>query len=100
MLHVIDTIRQARRADGDALSRLVALAQRRRSRGPALVAQRGNAVIAMIALTNGAILADPLQANDDAVRLLKCRRYQLLRQGGSVARARSLLGRKASLPAA
>jgi hypothetical protein len=38
-------------------------------------------------------LADPFRHSADAARLLKLRRYQLLRQGGDVGPARSLLRR-------
>ena len=37
--------------------------------------------------------ADPFQHTEDAVRMLRLRRYQLLRQGGDARAARALLRR-------
>lgn len=95
MLHAAPTIRRAMPADTDALRQLAAVSKGRRSRGPALIAQRGSTVIAAIALTSGTVLVDPQRAEEDAVHLLRRRRYQLLRQGGNAGPARSLLWRRA-----
>jgi hypothetical protein len=46
-----------------------------------------------------AAIADPFENTADAVRLLSLRRYQLLRQGGDVAPARSLLRQLVPSPA-
>ena len=55
--------------------------------------------IAAISLGSGAVFGDPVQGSvAHAVRALRLRRYRLLRQGGDVAPARSLLRRLARSP--
>ena len=44
-------------------------------------------------LTTGKVTADPFQHSADAIRLLRLRRHQLLRQSGDMAPARQLLRR-------
>jgi hypothetical protein len=73
---------------------------RPRMRGPALLAERDGVPIAAIALTSGTVVVDPFSPTEDAVALLRSRRYRLLRQGGDVAPVRSLLRRLAPQPAA
>jgi hypothetical protein len=93
------TIRAATPHDRDALSRLT----RRRFTRPAthaLLAERDGVAIAAIALTSGRIAADTGPGSADAVRRLRYRRYQLLRQGGDVGPAWLLLRRLAPQPAA
>lgn len=89
------TIRADTPRDADALARLAWLDARRRLRGRALLAERDGYAIAAVALTSGAIVADPSHPTAAAVRALRRRRYQLLRQGGDVAPLRSLLPRLA-----
>jgi hypothetical protein len=89
------TIRAARQYELDVLSRLAGRDGRHSYRGHALLAERDGIAIAAIALTSGSVLTDRRHATGDAVRLLRLRRYKLLRQGGDVAPASSLLRRLA-----
>ena len=89
------TVRAASRRELDILSRLASLDSRPSHSGHALLVERGGIAIAAIALTSGSVLTDRRHATADAVRLLRLRRYQLLRQGGDVGPARSLLRRLA-----
>jgi hypothetical protein len=93
------TIRVATSADGDALRRLAALDSAAPLAGRVLVAESDGAPVAALSLERGAMIADPFQPTADAVRLLSLRRYQLMRQGGDVAPARSLLRRLVPAPA-
>jgi hypothetical protein len=63
--------------------------------GLALLAEHHGITVAAITLTSGRIEADASPAGARAVPALRRRRYQLLRQGGDVAPARSLLRRLA-----
>jgi len=88
------TIRAATAHDRDALSRLA----RRRFTGPAdhaLLAERDGVAIAAIALSSGRIATNTRLDSANAVRRLRHRRYQLLRQGGDAGPAWSLLRRLA-----
>jgi hypothetical protein len=87
------TIRLAGQADTCVLRRLAALDSAHTLRGHVLLAQTDNAPVAAISLTTGRVTADPFQHSADAVRLLRLRRYQLLRQSGDAAPARQLLRR-------
>jgi hypothetical protein len=87
------TIRVADPDDTPALLRLAALDSAGPLTGRVLVAELGTAPVAAVSLEAGAVIADPFQQTDDAVRVLRLRRYQLLRQGADVAPARSLLRR-------
>jgi hypothetical protein len=93
------TIRMAAREDADALVRLAALDSARPLAGPVLLAERDGVPLAAVSLEAGAVTADPFQHSADAVRLLMLRRYQLLRQGADVGRARPLLRRLVPNPA-
>jgi hypothetical protein len=84
MPHRATTIRPATSGDLHSVTRLAALGRRRRPRGRSLVAEVHGDVVAAIALTSGAVLADPMRVTDDAVQLLKRRRYQVLRQSSDV----------------
>lgn len=87
------TIRVATSRDARALARLAGFDSRRPLRGRALLAEHDGVVTAAIALTSGSIVRDPFQPAAEAVRQLRFRRYQLLRQGGDSGPARSLLRR-------
>jgi len=63
--------------------------------GLALLAEHHGVAVAAITLTSGRIEADASPAGARAVPELRRRRYQLLRQGGDVGPARSLLRRLA-----
>lgn len=89
------TVRAASRYELDVLSRLAGLDGRASHGGHALLAERDGVPIAAIALTSGRVATDRRHATGDAVRLLRYRRYQLLRQGGDVGPAWSLLRRLA-----
>jgi hypothetical protein len=89
------TIRAATPRDAGALSQLAALDIRPPLGGRTLLAERDGVAIAAVALTSGAVVADPFHAGTDAVRQLRFRRYQLLRQGGDTGPAQSLLRRLA-----
>lgn len=95
MLNHALTIRAATRRDTDILGRLTAHGSHSRPRGHALLAERDGVAIAAIALTSGLVFADPSDPTPEAGRLLRHRRYRLLRQGGDVATARALLRRLA-----
>lgn len=87
------TIRVAAPSDIGALRRLAALDSAHTLRGHVLLAETDGRPVAAISLTTGAVTADPFQHSADAIRLLRLRRYQLLRQNGDAAPARQLLRR-------
>src|SRR5256885_3477425 len=93
MLNHALTTRAATPCDALALSRLAGFDSRPRSRGQAILAERDGIPIAAIALTSGTVFADPRSPTADAVRLLRFRRYRMLRQGGDVGSAGNLLRR-------
>jgi hypothetical protein len=67
---------------------------------PGLLAERDGVPVVAIALTSGAVLADPGDQAEDAVRLLKLVRYRVMRQGGYSGDWRSLLRGAGSYPVA
>jgi hypothetical protein len=87
------TIRPGEQHDADALRRLAAGDHRSALTGPVLVAVAAGVPLAAIALGSGTVVADRSRPTLDAVRLLRRRRYRLLRQGGDVG-SRSLLLRR------
>jgi hypothetical protein len=89
------TVRAAWQHELDVLSGLAGLDGRPRGVGHVLVAERGGLAIAAIALTSGSVLTDRHHDTGEAVRRLRERRYQILRQGGDVGPAWSLLRRLA-----
>jgi hypothetical protein len=89
------TIRVAAPRDGATLSRLAGLDDARPLTGRVLLAESDGRPVAAVSLETGAVTADPFHHTEAAVRMLRLRRYQLLRQGGDVAPARSLLRRLA-----
>ena len=93
------TIRGTTSRDDVTLSWLASLDSRRRIQGRALIAERDGVPIAAIGLTSGAVAADPFNPTADAVRLLRQRRYRMLRQGGDTGYVWSLLRRLAPQPA-
>jgi hypothetical protein len=92
------TIRVAAPSDSATLRRLAALDSAHTLRGHVLIAETGTVPVAAISLTTGAVTADPFQRTEDAIRMLRLRRYQLLRQGGDAAPARTLLRRLVPSP--
>jgi hypothetical protein len=93
------TIRVGGPEDADALARLAGLDSARPPKGHVLLAETDLVPIAAISLESGAVVADPFEHTADAVRMLRLRRYQVMRQGGDVAPARLLLRRLAAAPA-
>jgi hypothetical protein len=93
------TIRLATPEDAGTLRRLAELDSASPLTGSVLLAEREGAPIAAVSLRRGRVTADPFQHATPAVRLLLLRRYQLMRQGGDVAPARSLLRRVVPNPA-
>jgi hypothetical protein len=89
------TIRVAQPRDHSTIRRLAALDSARPLTGRVLLAEWGDRPLAAVALGTGAVVADPFEYTEGVVRLLRLRRYQLLRQGGEVAPAWSLPGRLA-----
>lgn len=89
------TIRVAEPRDDAALSRLAGLDSANPLTGRVLLAESDGAPVAAVSLDTGAVTADPFEYTQRAVHMLRLRRYQLLRQGGDVAPARSLLRRLA-----
>jgi hypothetical protein len=87
------TIRVAGARDDAALHRLVRLDSAKPLTGTVLIAASDDGPLAAVSLETGAVTADPFQYTEAAVRVLRLRRYQLLRQGGDVAPARLLLRR-------
>jgi hypothetical protein len=64
--------------------------------GLTLLAEHHGRAVAAIALTSGRVTAEASPAGARAVPALRRRRYQLLRQGGDVGPAASLLRRLAN----
>jgi hypothetical protein len=93
------TIRVAAQADAPALRRLAELDSAPALPAPVLVAEQAGQAVAAVSLETGAANADPFQPSADAVRMLRLRRYQLVRQGADVAPAQLLLRRLAARPA-
>jgi hypothetical protein len=62
-----------------------------RADGDTLLGERDGAVVAAVALFDGAVVSPAAPA--DAVAALRRRRYQILRQGGDVGRRGALLRR-------
>ena len=93
------SIRLSRPGDAAALERLARVHNTAPPSGRALIAERHGVPVAALALTSGAVVADPSRRGDDAVHMLRLRRYRLLRQGGEVGRLSSRTGRAASAAA-
>jgi hypothetical protein len=92
------TIRMARPEDAPALRRLAELDSSRPLTGSAMVAELDGICLAAISLESGKVNADPFEPTAAIVSHLRMRRYQVLRQGGDVAPARSLLRRLVPIP--
>jgi hypothetical protein len=97
MNHEPLTIRTATDADAGTLRRLAQLDSSPPLRGHVLLAEAGDVVLAAISLETGAAAADPFLRSGDAMRMLTHRRYRIMRQGGDVGQARSLLRRLAPI---
>jgi hypothetical protein len=93
------TIRAAGADDAGTLRRLAELDSAPALTGRVLLAELDRVPVAAVSLETGAATADPFQHSLEAVRMLRLRRYQILRQGGDVAPSRSVLRRLAPKPA-
>ena len=71
------TVRTSRPGDEVALSRLAALDSARPLRGPALIAEAGERMLAALPLGSGRPVADPFEPTAELVALLELRREQL-----------------------
>ncbi|MFL5862342.1 MAG: hypothetical protein ACJ780_16475 [Solirubrobacteraceae bacterium] len=89
-------VRAATPRDADTVGRLAALSGHLPPRGRTLLAERGGMAVAALPLTSGLVLADPRTPVGDATCMLRHRRYRLLRQGGDVGMANTLLCRLAA----
>ena len=86
-------------APTEYLGHLVTLGARRYVPGSTgLVAEVDGTAVAAIALTSGAVAADPDRAHRRAVKSLRYRRYQILRQSGDTGRSRNVLRRLVPAP--
>jgi hypothetical protein len=83
------TVRVATQRDGEAVRLLAALEGVTMPRGPVLVAQVGDEVVAALPLTGGPALADPFRRSAQYVELLRVRARQL-RGDGTAHRSRLL----------
>jgi hypothetical protein len=71
------TIRRSGPGDGDAISRLARLENRRAAAGPYVLAESGDEVIAAVPLCGGASLADPFMRTAGIVAMLEVRARQI-----------------------
>jgi len=85
------TVRAIKPGDRLELQWLASPARVPRSMIPGLLAERDGVPLAAIALSSGAVLADPGDPPADTVRSLRFLRYQAMRQSGHGGPARSLL---------
>ena len=96
MSHPALSIRLSRPGDAAALARLARIDNTAPPSGRALIAERHGVPVAALALTSGAVVADPSRRGGEAVGILRLRRYRLLRQGDEVGRLSSRSGRAAA----
>lgn len=71
------TIRLAQSEDASRLANLAELDERRSPTLPALVAEVGDAIVAVMPLEGGPVVSNPWQDTRDAVELLEVRSTQL-----------------------
>jgi hypothetical protein len=92
------TIRMATTDDTPALRRLAELDSSIPLDGNVLLAELDGSCLAAISLENGEVNANPFERTAAIVSHLRMRRYQVIRQGGDVAPARSILRRLVPVP--
>ena len=92
------TIRMATPEDAPTLRRLAEVDSTVPLRGTVMLAEVDGSCLAAISLESGEVNANPFQRTAAIVSHLRMRRYQVMRQGGDVAPARSLLRRLAPMP--
>jgi hypothetical protein len=98
MSHHSVAIRATTASDHDRLASLTTRSCSPLGRGLSLVAEAEGTVLAAISLTTGSVAVDPNWAHPELIHSLRYRRYQILRQGGEVGLARTLLRRLAPPP--
>jgi hypothetical protein len=89
------TIRLATPDDARTLRVLAELDSSRQLTGHVLLAELDGVPSAAVALESGSVIADPFERTDEAVRMLRLRRYHVMRQGSDLTNARALLRRLA-----
>ena len=92
------TIRIAQTDDEPALRHLAEIDSSVPLRGKVMLAELEGTCLAAISLETGEVNANPFKRTAAIVSHLRMRRYQVMRQGGDVAPARSLLRRLAPMP--
>jgi hypothetical protein len=92
------TIRMAHSDDTAALHRLAEVDSTVPLHGNVMLAELDGSCLAAISLETGEVNANPFKPTAAIVSHLHMRRYQIMRQGGDVAPARSLLRRLALMP--
>jgi hypothetical protein len=90
------TIRMAKPDDGHALRRLAELDSSPDLKGRVLLAELDEQPVAAVSLDSGEVNANPFRRTADTVRMLRLRRYELLRQGADLAPAPALFRRLAA----
>jgi hypothetical protein len=92
------TIRMAQTNDTPALRRLAEVDSTVPLHGSVMLAELEGTCLAAISLETGEVTANPFKRTAAIVSHLRMRRYQIMRQGGDVAPARSLLRRLTLTP--
>jgi hypothetical protein len=92
------TIRLATNEDTLALKRLAEVDSTVPLKGDVLMAELDGRALAALSLQTGEVTANPFKRTAALVAQLRMRRYQIMRQGGDVAPARSLLRRLVLMP--
>jgi hypothetical protein len=92
------TIRMAHTDDAPALRRLAEVDSTTPLTGSIMLAELDGVSLAAISLDNGRVTANPFKRTAAIVSHLRMRRYQVIRQGGDVAPARSVLRRLMPVP--
>lgn len=92
------TIRLATSEDTPTLERLAEVDSTVPLTGNVLMAEVDGQALAALSLATGKVTANPFKRTAALVAQLRLRRYQIMRQGGDVAPARSLLRRLVLYP--
>jgi hypothetical protein len=92
------TIRLATSEDIPALKRLAEVDSTVPLKGHVLMAEVDGNALAALSLQTGEVTANPFKRTAALVTQLRMRRYQIMRQGGDIAPARSLLRRLVLMP--
>ncbi len=92
------TIRMAAPEDAPTLKRLAEIDSDVPLTGQVMLAELDGNCLAAISLGSGSVRANPFERTAAIVSHLRMRRYQIMRQGGDVAPAKSLLRRLVLTP--